>query len=81
VADRMGLAAPFYPVTVAGPRRFFTGLPLTTGPYVGQQFIPRNGGRLPRALLDLALELLDNLGHGLAHAGEFPVLDLDHAQA
>src|SRR5688500_4914298 len=46
---------------------------------------PRAGGsaREPESagtLLDLTLELLDDLGHGLAHAAELPVLDLDHAQ-
>jgi hypothetical protein len=27
-----------HPVTVAGPRRSFTGLPFTTGPYPGEPY-------------------------------------------
>src|SRR5262249_19909259 len=35
---------------------------------------------LPGSLGDLALELLDDLGHRLPHPRELPVLDLDHAE-
>ena len=39
----------------------------------------RNRGALG-ALFDLLLELLDHLGHRLAHPAQLPVLDLDHPQ-
>src|SRR6476620_17841 len=45
-----------------------------SGPELNQQL-------LALALFDLALELLDDLGHRLTHPGELPVLDLDHPQA
>jgi hypothetical protein len=80
-----------YPITVAGPRRFRTGLPLTTdrmwrgvylreGPQLTVAEVNPRPGLLALALLDLALELLDHLGHGLAHPRELPVLDLDHPE-
>src|SRR5215203_5388582 len=98
VAGRMGLAASFNPVTVAGPRRLCTELPLTTGPYVDRSlflvlaeiYISNDTSQfrgltpphyLTLPLGDLALELLDDLGHRLAHPGQLPVLDLDDAQA
>src|ERR671919_419884 len=76
-------AAPLAPGHSGGTAPVSHRTSLDTRPYVAAESRPagpRGQALLARALLDLLLELLDHLGHRLAHPGELPVLDLDHAQ-
>ena len=79
---RAGASCDAYcPVTVAGPRRFLTGLPLTTG-LCSPEFTP--AGRPRRAPSSRTLRHAAGAArrprHRLAHPAELPVLDLDQTQ-
>src|SRR6266511_1175786 len=73
-------ATPYSPGHSGGTAPVSHRTSLDHRPYVERQSIAARGLRLALTLLDLALELLDDLGHRLSHPRELPVLDLDHPE-